>query len=312
MITALNEQFLKDVIAGLSKPQKQLSSKYFYDDEGDKLFQQIMLMPEYYLPACELEILQLQTQSIAESFGYNTFDIVELGAGDGTKTVHFLKKLTDLGKKIVYYPLDISADVLATNQQQILEHIPGLEMYPIVGDYFETLGYLKHDNPKILLFMGSNIGNYENEKAVAFLKLLYDKMNPNDLLMLGVDLKKNPKTILNAYDDKQGITKAFNLNLLRRMNVELDANFDIDEFDHYPYYEPITGIAYSYIFSKKSQDVHIDGHKISFEENEMIHTEVSQKYSLKQLDDIQRVLNFSSVQHFLDNRQYYAVSVFKK
>lgn len=215
----MNTTFYKDIIEGLSKPQKTLSSKYFYDDAGDKIFQEIMQMEEYYLPKCELEILNQQTEKIVNSVGFDSFDIVGLGAGDGSKTKHFLKRITDLNKKVVYYPLDISADVLETNKKNITKHIPSIEMYPIAGDYFETLDRLVHDNPKIILFLGSTIGNYDNENAELFMKKIYDMMDERDILMVSFDLKKNPHKILAAYNDANGITKRFNLNLLKRINL---------------------------------------------------------------------------------------------
>ena len=308
----MNQTFYKDVIEGLSKPQKTLSSKYFYDDAGDKIFQEIMHMDEYYLPKCEVEILINQTEKIVNSFGFDSFDIVGLGAGDGSKTKHFLKKITDLNKTVVYYPLDISADVLETNKKNIKKHVPNLEVYPIAGDYFETLEKLVHDNPKIILFLGSTIGNYDNESAEIFMKKIYDKLEDHDILMVSFDLKKNPHKILAAYNDEKGITKRFNLNLLKRINRELDADFDLENFDHYPYYDPISGTTYSYIFSKVEQTITIGTEKIDFKANEMIHTEISQKYSLKTIENFKKNIGFSSVEHFLDEGENYAISLFKK
>jgi L-histidine N-alpha-methyltransferase len=308
----MNTTFYKDIIAGLSLPQKKVSSKYFYDDAGDKIFQEIMHMEEYYLPNCELEILNNQTEKIVKSFGFDSFDIVGLGAGDGSKTKHFLKRITDLNKKVVYYPLDISADVLETNRENITSHIPTIEIYPIAGDYFETLDRLMHDNPKIILFLGSTIGNYDVESAELFMKKIYDMMDERDILMVSFDLKKNPHKILAAYNDEKRITKRFNLNLLKRINRELDGNFDLEKFDHYAYYDPISGTTYSYIFSKINQKVTIGNQDINFKANEMIHTEISQKYNLETIEHFKENIGFSSVEHFLDEGKNYAISLFKK
>lgn len=308
----MNQDFYKDVVEGLLKHQKTLSSKYFYDDAGDKIFQEIMHMDEYYLPKCELEILNNQTEKIVNSFGYESFDIIGLGSGDGSKTKHFLKKIVDLGKNVVFYPLDISADVLETNKKNITAHIPSIEIYPIAGDYFETLDNLVHDNPKIILFLGSTIGNYDNESAEVFLKKIYDMMDERDILMVSFDLKKNPHKILAAYNDDKGITKRFNLNLLKRINRELNGNFDLEKFDHYPYYDPISGTTYSYIFSTINQTVTIGNQEINFKANEMIHTEISQKYSLKTIENFKEKIGFKSVEHFLDEGKNYAISLFKK
>ena len=308
----MNTTFYKDIIEGLSKPQKTLSSKYFYDDAGDKIFQEIMQMEEYYLPKCELEILNQQTEKIVNSVGYKSFDIVGLGAGDGSKTKHFLKRITDLNKKVVYYPLDISADVLETNKKNITKHIPSIEMYPIAGNYFETLDRLVHDNPKIIFFLGSTIGNYDNESAELFMKKIYEMMDERDILMVSFDLKKNPHKVLAAYNDANGITKRFNINLLKRINRELNGNFDLEKFDHYPYYDPISGTTYSYIFSTIKQTVTIGNQEVNFKANEMIHTEISQKYSLKTIENFKNNIGFKSVEHFLDEGKNYAISLFKK
>lgn len=308
----MNQTFYKDIIEGLSKPLKTMSSKYFYDDAGDKIFQEIMHMDEYYLPKCEVEILNNQTEKIVTSFGFDSFDIVGLGAGDGSKTKHFLKRITDLNKKVVYYPLDISADVLETNKKNITAHIPTIEVYPIAGDYFETLDRLVHDNPKIILFLGSTIGNYDNESAEMFMKKIYDMMDERDILMVSFDLKKNPHKVLEAYNDSKGITKRFNLNLLKRINRELNGNFDMEKFDHYANYDPISGTTYSYIFSKIEQTVTIENQTINFDANEMIHTEISQKYSLKTIENFKNNIGFKSVEHFLDEEKNYAISLFKK
>ena len=308
----MNQDFYKDVVEGLLKDQKTLSSKYFYDDAGDKIFQEIMRMEEYYLPHSELEILNNQTEKIVNSFGFESFDIIGLGSGDGSKTKHFLKKIVDLGKKVVFYPLDISTDVLETNKKNVTAHIPSIEMYPIAGDYFETLDKLIHDNPKIILFLGSTIGNYDNESAELFMKKIYDMMDERDILMVSFDLKKNPHKVLEAYNDSKGITKRFNMNLLKRINRELNGNFDLEKFDHYPYYDPISGTTYSYIFSKIEQTVTIGNQEVNFKANEMIHTEISQKYSLKTIENFKNNIGFKSVEHFLDEGKNYAISLFKK
>jgi dimethylhistidine N-methyltransferase len=308
----MNTTFLNEVILGLSKKPKEFSSKYFYDDKGDKIFQEIMQMEEYYLPKYELEILLNQTESIVNSFGFDQLDVIGLGSGDGSKTKHFLKKIIDLRKKVVYYPLDISEDVLKTNKKNVTEFIPDLEVYPIAGDYFETLDNLNHDNPKVILFLGSTIGNYDNKSAEAFLKKIYKMMNQKDVLMVSFDLKKNPHKILAAYNDKNGITKRFNINLLERINRELKANFDLDNFDHYPNYDPISGTCYSYIFSKINQTVTINGKHFAFVENELIHTEISQKYSFETIEYFKNSVGFKSVEHFLDAGKNYSISLFKK
>jgi len=305
-------QFETDVLQGLSKAKKSLSSKYFYDDTGDKLFQEIMKLEEYYLPECELEILHSKTREIARLLPNDNFHVVELGAGDGTKTRFFLEQLVQMGRNFTYYPLDISPDVLETNSENILRSIPTLNIQPIAGDYFHTLKSLDGRSPKVFLFLGSNIGNFDHQGALDFLQMLYNHLVVNDVLLMGIDLQKNPQTILDAYNDKKGVTKRFNLNLLERINRELNGTFDIEKFDHYPYYDPVKGITYSYLVSLEQQTVHIADQPVHFKKNELIHTEISRKFSLNEIDELQQESGFESVCHFLDSRSYFTVSAFKK
>ncbi|MFB0945590.1 MAG: L-histidine N-alpha-methyltransferase [Spirosomataceae bacterium] len=306
----MNNAFLKDMLKGLSSTPKTLSSRYFYDAIGDGIFQEIMQMKEYYLPACELEIIQKKTKNIAAEISAEKIDVIELGAGDGTKTVYFLKGLIDAGKEITYIPLDISANVLEINREHISARLPDLIIESIAGDYFETMKSLKErNNPKIVLFMGSNIGNFKDESAVDFLKLVKSYMTVGDTLLVGADLKKNPKTILAAYNDKSGITKRFNLNLLARMNRELGADFTVADFDHYAFYDPASGTSFSYIVSLENQTVNIADETISFSKNECIHTEVSQKYSLEDLERISSKAGFAKFTPFLDSKEWFCLGL---
>lgn len=306
----MNNAFLKDTLTGLSSTPKTLSSRYFYDAIGDGIFQEIMQMEEYYLPACELEIIQQKTAAIAGEIPSSTIDIVELGAGDGTKTVHFLQGLMDAGKEITYIPLDISTNVLNINKNHISKQLPDLQIESIAGDYFETMEALKErKNPKIVLFMGSNIGNFQDEKAVDFLRLVKSHMTDEDSLLVGADLKKNPKTILAAYNDKAGITKRFNLNLLIRMNRELGANFVVENFDHYAFYDPASGTSFSYIVSLQKQVVEIADQQFHFDKNECIHTEVSQKYSLADLENLSQKTGFAKFTPFLDAKGWFCLGL---
>ncbi len=316
-ISKVNEEqpsnsFYEDVIEGLSSSSKYLSSKYFYDENGDRIFQQIMKMEEYYLPECELEIIQTKSKEIIESFPNGSLDIIELGAGDGTKTVHFLKQLQLQREGATFYPLDISENVLEINKQNILLAIPDMCIQPVPGDYFDTLKKLNEKNQKVILFMGSNIGNFPRTEAADFLQLVCSHMKEEDIFLMGIDLKKNPRTIVNAYDDKAGITKQFNLNLLHRINRELDGNFDVSKFDHYATYDPQSGTASSYIVSLDNQMVRIGNESFSFKMNELIHTEVSNKYSLSEIEQLGSSAGFGTVSHFLDGKNYFSISLFKK
>jgi L-histidine Nalpha-methyltransferase len=306
--------FEREIMQGLNATQKRLSSKYFYDEEGDRLFQEIMKLEEYYLPEAELEILKVQTDEIAQNLSCSSLDVLELGAGDGSKSVFFLENLIRLGKEVKYVPLDISENILKVNKENMARSLPDMEIEPHPGDYFETMKVMKDQlNTKLVMFMGSNIGNFKPEAAVDFLKLIYQNLHQDDYFMLGVDLRKNPKTILAAYNDSKGVTKAFNLNLLKRINRELGADFDLNAFDHYPFYEPVSGTTFSYLVSLKDQWVNFaNGSRIKFRKDELIHTEVSKKYSLEEIEELGLKAGFLLKAHHLDRRGYFSVSLFQK
>jgi len=308
-----SDSFINDVIWGLSDPQKHLPSKYFYDEKGSRIFQEIMRMEEYYLPGCEKEILYKQSQQIANEINHEEFDIIELGAGDGSKTLIFLEAVVNIGKKITYIPMDISEDILKVNRQHILEKLPDLPVELLLGDYFSTIRAIEsRPKPRLVMFMGSNIGNFPGEKAIEFIRFVNDYLNPGDYFLMGVDLKKNPHVIRAAYNDKKGITKRFNLNLLERINRELEGDFNLQTFEHYGVYNPLDGAALSFLVSMEEQDVHIADHTFHFDQYETIHTEVSQKYSLKDLDQLAVKTGFSWDRHFTDSRGYYSLSLFRK
>ncbi len=308
-----SDSFINDVIWGLSDPQKHLPSKYFYDEKGSRIFQEIMQMDEYYLPGCEREILYRQSQQIANQINHEEFDIIELGAGDGSKTLIFLEAVVNIGKKITYIPMDISEEILKVNKQHILEILPDLSVEVLPGDYFSTIRAIEsRPKPRLVMFMGSNIGNFPGEKAIEFIRFVNDYLNPGDYFLMGVDLKKNPHVIRAAYNDKKGITKRFNLNLLNRINRELGGDFNIKAFEHYGVYNPLNGAALSFLVSMEEQDVHISNHTFHFDQYETIHTEVSQKYSLKDLDQLASKTGFCWDRHFTDSRGYYSLSLFRK
>ncbi|TYB79114.1 L-histidine N(alpha)-methyltransferase [Bizionia myxarmorum] len=312
----MNRNFAKDVVEGLTAKEKQLPSKYFYDDNGSRIFQEIMNMPDYYLTDSEFEILSLQAKQIVDALGFDkSFNIIELGAGDGFKTFKLLEYLVGQNISFHYVPIDISEEAIDILSKKLQDRLPKLSIKPQVGDYFEILNDMsKSDTPSLLLFLGSNIGNYLKEDAIDLLKLFNKTMNSGDKLLIGLDLKKNPITIRNAYDDKEGITKRFNINLLIRMNRELDADFKIDDFDFYCYYNPETGRVKSYIVSLKKQTVLIKklDKVIEFDQNELIWTELSKKYDLSEIEKLAEISGFKTKSHFLDCKHYFTDSLWEK
>lgn len=217
-----NDTFLNDIQAGLSQNPKQISSHYFYDKTGDELFQKIMEMPEYYLTNAELEIFSQQSEALISSFQLNPneeFELIELGAGDGQKTQHLLKKLLEKNYSFKFIPVDISQNSLSVITERMENLFPDLEINPQQGDYFQVLDQLFTSNkPKIILFIGSNLGNMQDEVAKTFLHKIADHLKPNEKLLLGVDQIKAREIVLPAYNDAAGITRDFNLNLLKRIN----------------------------------------------------------------------------------------------
>ncbi|WP_412559915.1 L-histidine N(alpha)-methyltransferase [Winogradskyella sp. MIT101101] len=312
----MTNSFAKDVLAGLTTKSKYLSSKYFYDDNGSRIFQEIMNMPEYYLTDAEFEILSMQSKQILEALEFSTpFNIIELGAGDGFKTFKLLEYLVNNNVNFNYVPIDISQEAMDILSERLKKRLPGINIKPKVGDYFEILSANKNsDYPSLLLFLGGNIGNYLEDKANELIKLFNDNMKVRDKLLIGFDLKKNPITIHNAYHDKHGITKRFNLNLLLRINRELNADFKIDDFDFYCHYNPITGEVKSYIVSLTKQKVNIKALNtyVEFDYNELIWTELSKKYALDEICNLAETNNFKLKSNFLDCKHYFADSLWEK
>ncbi|MCB2207338.1 MAG: L-histidine N(alpha)-methyltransferase [Bacteroidetes bacterium] len=309
--------FGKDVMYGLSQHPKSLSSKYFYDAEGDKIFQQIMNMPEYYLTNCEYEILSQQRKDICDAIHAldEPLNLIEFGAGDGYKTKLLLKYLLDNKAEFNYYPVDISNHILDELQSKLHDEMPDLDVKPVNLEYFEALTTLSKikNRRNVVLFLGANIGNFRYKEAENFIGRIHSSLNEGDLLLMGVDLRKNPNIIRLAYDDPHGITASFNLNLLKRMNRELGADFKTDSFSHYAFYEPVDGEMLSYLVSKKDQVVHFDALEwsVEFNKDEFIHTEVSKKYSISELEMMAESQHFKVMKHFFDGKQYFVDTLWK-
>ena len=302
-------QFRTDVLEGLKSKPKKLHSKYFYDKIGDRLFQQIMAMPEYYLTNCEMDIFKNKTSDLSKIIleRDETFDLIELGAGDGTKSAFLLKELLDQKADFNYMPIDISANILSVLENKLKTDLPELKITSLEGEYFKMLekATLLSSRRKVVLFLGSNIGNMEKEEALAFCQSLNSYLSPGDIVLMGFDLKKNPQIILDAYNDKTGITAAFNLNLLTRINRELNADFMVEKFEHYETYDPITGACRSYLISLENQVITIDGEPINFEKDELVYMELSQKYSLEESEDLAHKSGFVTINHIMDSKSWF-------
>ena len=302
-------QFLHDVLTGLQSSPKYLNSKYFYDKRGDELFQKIMASEEYYPTNCEMEIFASQKEDMARVVinQIDKPDLVEFGPGDAVKSIHLIKELFAKNALQTYFPVDISANIIHILEKKIAHDIPGLKMKGMNGEYFEMLENINQDsiNNKLVLFLGGNIGNFEQEQMHSFCRKLQERLLPGDLVLIGFDLKKNPQKILNAYNDAGGFTREFNLNLLHRINNELQGDFDISSFEHYATYDPANGACKSYLVSLKKHVAHIGNTPIHFEKDETIFMEISQKYTLDQIDETSVVSGFETVAHFFDSQKYF-------
>ena len=310
-------QFAADVLEGLSAVPKHLSSRYFYDDEGSRLFMEIMKLPEYYPTRAEMRIFTDQKAAICDAFtaGADAIDLIELGAGDGTKTAILIEHLLAKGVDFTYQPIDISQEANDALAERFREKFPTLRIDPHTGDYFKVLGSLKNGNGrrKVLMFLGSNIGNFQRDQAVRFFRELRAVMNTDDRLFIGFDMQKDPRVIVAAYDDPQGVTAAFNLNLLRRINRELGGDFDLEKFSHYAQYRPVECAARSFLISRERQTVTIKalGRSFEFDQWEPIFMEISQKYTQVMIDELAGEGGFEIEREFFNEDDFYVDSLWK-
>ena len=304
-----NKGFYSDVIQSLRKTPKRLSSKYFYDKKGDSLFEAIMTSPDYYLTRCEMEIFTFQAGQIVGSIiGQNSdLELIELGPGNCAKSIHLLRALAAANASFNYVPIDISENIISGLKSFLPDNAPNLRVNGLVGDYFDALAFhcLIPGPRKVVMCLGGNIGNMTPEEGDEFCKKLRSHLQPGDQCIIGFDLVKHPAIIKRAYDDSAGLTREFNLNLLTRINRELEADFLIDQFDHYCSYDPLTGAAKSYLVCLSDMVVNLPGVSIPFEKDECIWTEISQKYSKDQIRQMATNNGFIHTAEFLDSKSWF-------
>jgi L-histidine Nalpha-methyltransferase len=304
--------FAKDVLVGLSSNPKQISAKYFYDDKGSALFQKITDHPEYYPTKTEIEILNGIKHKLPEVLGKEEIDIIELGAGDGHKSQIIIKGFLEKNVKVNYYPIDISEKAMKLLETTIKPH-EKLNIHGIIGDYSKGLKFIREHskNKKLVLFLGSNIGNFNLIESKSFLTNLRNELSYKDSILIGFDLKKDLNKLSSAYNDSDGLTKEFNLNLLKRINRELGGNFNTDTFQHRGIYNPNLGAMESFLFSTKDQSITISELKetIHFNEFEPLHLEYSFKYTKKDIDILSQHTRFKVMDHFTDSNQYFIDSL---
>ena len=313
----LTDNLARHVAAGLRQSPRALSSKYFYDDAGSRLFQQIMELPEYYPTRAEFAIFRAHGAAIAAALRPETgpetdagaFTLVELGAGDGAKTKLLLRELLATGRPFTYAPVDISAGAMRGLVNALTQELPGLRTAPVVEEYATALGQLRgRAGRKAVLFLGSNIGNFGPAERLDFLRQLAAPLAPADRLLIGFDLQKDPRRIRAAYDDAQGITAAFNRNLLVRLNRELGADFDLAHWQHYTDYSPLNGAVRSFLVSARAQRVRIAAlnETFDFAAWEVIHTENSYKFTLPQITGIAAEAGLRVAEVFVETNNDFA------
>lgn len=314
----LLSEIATDTLRGLSCDSKYLLSKYFYDDTGSAIFQDIMNMPEYYLTNCEHEIFSEQKEALRKAFanGNNRFNLVELGSGDGLKTKILLKHFTENEVDFQYIPIDISQKANDDLVESLKLEIPELSVSPKTGDYFQQLKELNSDanERKIIFFLGSNIGNFTNHETKLFLTQLSEFTNKGDKVLMGFDLKKSPETVITAYNDPHGHTRNFIFNHLVRLNRELEADFDLKKFVHHVNYDESTGEVKSFLISQADHEVYIGAldQTFQFKKEEAVFMELSRKYDSDSIESLASENGFSIEKNFTDSRNYFVDSLWRK
>lgn len=311
------EGFARDVCRGLSATPKSIPSRCFYDEQGSRLFQRITQLPEYYLTRCERAILQHSKDRIAAAVAGGPFRLVELGVGDGMKTELLLRGFLEQGLCFQYVPVDICRATIVDLAQSLC-HRDGLAtlcLHGIVAEYADALRLLSDRSApgNLVLFLGSNIGNFAPLDARQFLRKVCESLNPGDLALIGFDLKKDPEILHRAYNDSQGVTREFNLNLLDRINRELGGRFDRRRFHHYGSYNVLQSRMESWLVSREAQRVEIGqlGEVVEFGAWEGVHVENSYKYDLDEIESLADSAGFGVREHLFDGQKYFVDSLWE-
>jgi L-histidine Nalpha-methyltransferase len=302
--------FAEDVARGLRSKPMRFPSKYHYDDVGSALFDAITRLPEYYLTRAETEILSQWGWQIVRVLDA-PLDFVELGSGSAVKTRLLIGEALRVQPELLYSPIDISTDAIEASSMALVEAYPALSVRAYAGDYFDVLGShaIRSERKMLAMLMGSNIGNYEPEEAAVLLALLGEALRPGDGLLLGTDLKKDPAILELAYDDPAGVTAAFNLNVLARINRELDGDFELRKFAHVVHYDEARGSVDSFLEARERVSVSVRalGLRMTFEAGERIHTESSYKFTDQQVVEMGRAAGFRPEARWHDDRQRFSV-----
>jgi dimethylhistidine N-methyltransferase len=310
---AIDDDFAEDIAYGLTRKNKFVSSRHFYDKSGSELFDKICALPEYYLTKKETEILSVLKEDLPEYLDGN-YSVVELGSGSATKTRYIFDALSSRQEKIEYYPIDIS-DVIKESSERLQSEFENLYITGIVDRYESGLDYLKNlAGKKIIVFFGSSIGNFDQKAALDFLRRIHSSMNDGDLFLLGVDLVKDKRVLESAYNDSRGVTAKFNLNLLYRINEVLGGDFEAGKFEHVAFYNSKEKRIEMHLESKEDQQVLIREIDLamSLKKGERIRTEYSYKYTIPQIRRAAKRTGFSIMGMWTDKQDYFASVLLSK
>lgn len=302
-------QMVADVRDGLRRPQRELPPKYFYDERGSQLFEDITRLPEYYLTRAETEILNARAATIVEIAGART--LVELGAGSATKTRILLRAIQQGSDRATYMPVDVSEEFLRQTSAMIARDFPSLVVEPVISDIAESLDVPESvERPVMFAFLGSTIGNFDDDSAVALLRRVRAQMRPGDWLLLGTDLRKDIRTIELAYNDCAGVTAEFNRNVLHVVNAELGADFDPARFAHHAFYDKEMHRIEMHLVSVGDQRVHIPQiGNLDFQHGESIRTELSCKYDRAAVNGLAESAGLVVRHWFTDTETRFALSL---
>lgn len=306
--------FADEISEGLNQNSKFIQPKFFYDSIGSRLFEKICSLPEYYPTRTEISILK-KLQSDLPNFLDGDFRLIELGSGSSTKTRLILDILSKNQSKLEYFPIDIS-EILTESSELLLKDYPKLKITGIIDTYDGGLEFLKDYDSKnnLIIFLGSSYGNFSPDDGLDFLIKINSMMKSNDLFLIGLDLVKDKSILESAYNDSQNITAEFNLNVLNRINNELDANFVLENFRHYSIYNDQKQRIEMYVESLLNQTVTIgkSSDQIYLKKNELIHTEFSHKFQIHQIENLLKQSGFNLIKIWLDDKQHYSLSLASK
>ena len=306
--------FAEEIRNTLQQPKKSINPKFFYDEDGSKIFDEICSLPEYYPYNAETEILEKIEQKLLLYLS-EEFHLVELGSGSSVKTRLLIDVLFKSQKYLQYFPIDIS-EILDQSAKNLCMDYQNLTVTGVVDTFENGLDFIENydDKPNLITFLGSSFGNFGQSEGMRFLKKINALMKSDDLFLIGLDLKKNSNILHNAYNDTQNTTAKFNLNVLKRINEELDGNFNLENFEHHAVYNEKKGRIEMYLRSLYEQSVEIQKSnlRITLSKDELIHTENSHKFSIEQIELSLRDSNFEKLEMWFDSRNYFALVLAKK